>query len=62
MKYGQWGNEVYHNPMLPTDGSMGWDGTFRNQQAQSGVYSYVIQYQLPDGQTFNFQGDITLLR
>ena len=40
----------------------GWDGTFREQPAQVGVYAYVIIYAFDGGKTRTLHGDITLIR
>nr|WP_255552018.1 gliding motility-associated C-terminal domain-containing protein [Roseivirga sp. E12] len=39
--YSEWGGEVLFNT---DDITEGWDGTFRGQEVQSGVYSYVLSY------------------
>lgn len=39
--YSEWGGEVLYSS---NDIAEGWDGTFRGQDVQSGVYSYILSY------------------
>lgn len=40
----------------------GWDGTFRGQALNTGVYVYFAEIEFVDGQTEVFSGDVLLLR
>lgn len=58
--YNRWGNVLYDNESPET----GWDGSKRNNQKDlmpSGVYVYLIQYQVGE-QTETVKGNVTLIR
>jgi len=61
--YDRWGETVYENNNFNiNDESVGWDGTFRNEEMESGVYVWILEVQFEDGTTDNFQGSTTLIR
>ena len=39
-----------------------WDGFFKGQQANQGVYIYIIEVEFIDGVTLLYRGDVALLR
>ncbi len=55
--FNRWGQIVYDNEN-PTQG---WDGTFKNENAPSDVYVYMITIDLPSG-AISEKGDLTLMR
>lgn len=54
--FNRWGNIVFDDP------TQGWDGNFKNQPAQSGVYVWEVKIQFLDGVVEGFQGDVTLTK
>ena len=54
--FNRWGAIVFDDPNL------GWDGNFKNQPAQSGVYVWKAEIQFLDGVVEVYQGDVTLTR
>lgn len=56
--YNRWGQAVFET----TDPTKGWDGTFKGQAQNSGVYAYKLVYSLADGTSHLKNGNITLLR
>jgi len=40
----------------------GWDGSFRNQPMQPGVYVYYFEVLLADGSTLKYKGDVTIVK
>ncbi len=61
--YDRWGNNLYEERHLPVnDPGVGWDGTFRGQIMDPGVYVYVAEVELADGSTRLYKGDVTLVR
>lgn len=57
--YNRWGSIVYET----TDGTKGWDGSYKGQAADVGTYHYLIKLSmLVDGDTKIFKGDVTVLR
>jgi gliding motility-associated-like protein len=66
--FDRWGEQVAELQNIPPTlggaggGSLGWDGTFKNQPAASEVYVYIMIIQFADGTTETVKGDVTLLR
>jgi gliding motility-associated-like protein len=57
--YNRWGVQLYESR---TPGVF-WDGTFRGQAAEIGVYTYMVRYQFQDrAQTETRTGSFTLIR
>ncbi len=61
--YNRWGETMYTlNNFQPNEESLGWDGTHRGKEMDSGVYVYYAEVEFTDGFVDLFKGDITLLR
>ncbi|MBK7342024.1 MAG: gliding motility-associated C-terminal domain-containing protein [Saprospiraceae bacterium] len=61
--FDRWGNALYSRSDLPiNDPSAGWDGTFRDEVMDPGVYIYVVEVELIDGSVRLYKGDVTLTR
>lgn len=57
------GDQVFERlNFLPNAVNAGWDGTFRNQPLNSGVYVYFAEIEFVDGLTEVFSGDVLLRR
>jgi gliding motility-associated-like protein len=57
--YNKWGEKVFES----NDATLGWDGTYKSQNCQEGVYIYKVRGLGLDGITaFNIEGVVTLLR
>ena len=57
--YDRWGEEVYRT----TDPEhLGWDGTFRGKASTPDSYGWYLQVTCVDGQFFEKEGDVTLLK
>ncbi len=56
--YNRWGQEVFRT----TDPNIGWDGTLNGRQLPPDVYGWIIRTTCPDGQRYEAQGNVTLLR
>ena len=56
--YDRWGEQVYYtnNP------SVEWNGTYKSQQCNPGVYVYLIELRHRDGSVKKFSGDVGLIR
>lgn len=54
-RYGEMVFETY-------DQSIGWDGTFRNRDENSGVFQWVLEYNLANGNSGILKGNTTLIR
>lgn len=63
--YDRWGNLVYQGGNLELNSMTdGWDGTFKAQDLNPGVYAWIAQISFIDNPTvpLTYTGDITLLR
>jgi gliding motility-associated-like protein len=57
--YNRWGELLYESK----DVKAGWDGTFRGNPVQDGVYTYIMRYKTTeDMQWQNVGGVLTILR
>ena len=46
----------------PNDPSKGWDGHFRNEKMDPGVFAYVAEIEYVDGVVELIAGDVTLMK
>ena len=60
--FDRYGNQLWEkrNP-IPNDPAEGWDGRYRNQRLNPGVFVYVIEYRDSRGRNRVFSGDITII-
>ncbi|MEL7421949.1 MAG: choice-of-anchor L domain-containing protein, partial [Bacteroidota bacterium] len=59
----RWGELIYEEGgFMVNDPSTGWDGTFRDQNMNGGVYLWQVEALLPDGETTVVSGQATLIR
>jgi gliding motility-associated-like protein len=56
--FNRWGEEVFST----ISNKDGWDGTYKGQPQEVGVYYYLIRVVYPDGRERRFKGDVTLIR
>jgi gliding motility-associated-like protein len=61
--FDRWGEAVYdlYN-FQPNDPNIGWDGRFRNQPMNPGVYVWVLEVEFIDGVTEVYSGDVMVQR
>ena len=61
--FNRWGETVHEFFGIPAnDPTFGWDGKYRNQEMNPGVFAYVVKVKMVDGRTEIFTGDVTLKR
>ena len=60
--FSRWGEIVYSRSGVELDADTGWDGSFKGQNVESGVYVYVITYIDEFSKEKTVFGDLTLLR
>ncbi|MBK6949767.1 MAG: gliding motility-associated C-terminal domain-containing protein [Haliscomenobacter sp.] len=58
--FNRWGALVYEAPIVQETG--GWDGTFKGQAAPTGIYLFVAEIRLTNGDTQRISGDFLLMR
>ncbi|MEX0595482.1 MAG: T9SS type B sorting domain-containing protein, partial [Candidatus Paceibacterota bacterium] len=56
--YNRWGELLYQNEST----QIGWDGKFKGEKVQEGVYMYLIKYRNCYGRIKYLRGTFTLLR
>jgi gliding motility-associated-like protein len=56
--WNRWGQEVFRS----VDPLSGWDGRYKGQEAQTGVYAYIISYKNIYNETKLVKGNVTLTR
>ncbi|HZG01404.1 MAG TPA: gliding motility-associated C-terminal domain-containing protein, partial [Chitinophagales bacterium] len=56
--YNRWGQMLFETAKSET----GWNGTYKLQDCEIGVYVYVVSGTLPGGEPFFLKGNVTLLR
>lgn len=58
----RWGTVVFSREnFFPNDPTQGWDGLFKGQPIQTGVYVYVAELEMANGETVIVSGDVTLV-
>jgi gliding motility-associated-like protein len=61
--FDRWGNALYTQfDFAINDPSQGWNGSFRGQPMDPGVYIYVVEVVMSDGDLRQFHGEVTLLK
>ncbi|MCB0555143.1 MAG: choice-of-anchor L domain-containing protein [Phaeodactylibacter sp.] len=61
--YDRWGELLFEAPdFTPNDPNIGWDGTFRGEPVQAGVYLWHIGVEFSDRTREEFTGQTTLIR
>lgn len=58
MIYDRWGEKIFESQ----DQSIGWDGTYKDREADSGVYVYLLKVICLDEQEVELKGNVTLIR
>jgi gliding motility-associated-like protein len=63
MLFDRWGEQLYLNENFsPNDGTIGWDGIYKGQPMNPGVYVWVVEIEFIDGVVELYKGDVTLMR
>lgn len=56
--FNRWGLKVFNT----TDIMEGWDGTYKGNKSEFGVYVYLVRFKNSKGEYFELKGSVTLLR
>ncbi|MEM1319890.1 MAG: gliding motility-associated C-terminal domain-containing protein [Bacteroidota bacterium] len=60
--YNRWGALIFEGQNLPLNNEqMGWNGVFKGERMNSGVFTYYIIVEFIDSETVQYEGDISLL-
>ncbi len=63
--FDRWGNLMYEREKFQPNGndfSEGWDGRYKGDYVNPGVYVYVVEVKFLDGRVLLYRGDVTVLR
>jgi len=61
MVFDRWGNKMFETRnIVPNDPMLGWNGRYKGQLVNPGVYVYSFQLTFPDGTEEIIHGDITV--
>lgn len=60
--YDRWGELLYESTSAEEAVYMGWDGTYEGKKLTPQVFVYYLEGNYLDGETFFFQGNITLVK
>ena len=61
--YDRWGVEIFNRTdFIPNDETFGWDGTFKNEVLEPGVYFYYAVILFNDGSSSVIKGEFTIVR
>ena len=61
--YDRWGEQVFYHENFPHNVELeGWDGSFRSEKMQVGVFVYFAEILLESGEVVLEKGDVTLMR
>ncbi|MEM1320813.1 MAG: gliding motility-associated C-terminal domain-containing protein [Bacteroidota bacterium] len=61
--YSRWGELIYEaNDFEFNEHANWWDGTFKNEDIQTGVYLYYFKLNYQNGKILEYMGDVTVMR
>ena len=61
--FNRWGALVFEAQDIPlNEPTLGWDGTFKGKQAQTGVYAFYTYVEFIDGEVILYEGDLTIVK
>ncbi len=61
--FDRWGNAIHeYRDFLPNDPASGWNGTYKGEALNPGVFVYFAEILFKDGELEVFKGDVTLIR
>jgi len=60
--YDRWGELMWEARDFVADGTTGWDGTFRGEHMQPGVFAWICEVEDLDGGVKRLKGDVTLVK
>jgi CotH kinase protein/Lamin Tail Domain/Chitobiase/beta-hexosaminidase C-terminal domain/CHU_C Type IX secretion signal domain len=60
--FDRWGNKIFEQKDLPPNSPSNWDGTYRGQLVNPGVYVWSCSLETISGETVHMSGDFTIIR
>lgn len=61
--YDRWGESLFDiADFQPDDPAYSWDGRYRGQDLEPGVYAWVAEVEFVDGEVVRFVGDVTIVK
>jgi gliding motility-associated-like protein len=58
MVFNRWGEQIF----VTDSQEIGWDGTYKNVDAQSGIYMYIVNFSDSEGKQYQKAGTVQLMR
>lgn len=60
--FDKWGSPVFFREDFPPgEPQFGWNGTIMGKNAETGVYFVIVDFELTDGRSLRYNGDVTLI-
>lgn len=56
--FNRWGEQLFKT----NDPKAGWNGTYKNELVQSGVYIFTVEFIYSDGNRYSTKGNLTIIR
>ncbi len=61
--YNRWGEVIYMKEnFAASEPSNGWDGNYKGQPTEPGVYPYKIKVEFKSGELVDYKGTVTLIK
>ena len=61
--FDRWGNMVYaRSAFPPNDPAFGWDGQYKDKKMNDGVFAYILEAQLANGERQQVTGEVLLIQ
>lgn len=58
MIFNRWGEQLYKT----NDPKAGWNGTYKNEPVQNGIYIFTVEFMYADGNRYSTRGNVTVVR
>ena len=59
--FDRWGNQIFEaKDFAPNDATFAWNGKYKGEKVQAGIYLYRIEIEFTDGRSRQFSGDIAI--
>ena len=61
--YNRWGSLIFsRESFVLNDQTLGWDGTYKGQPVEEGIYIYYAEVEFVNGKIVQVQGDVSVLK
>lgn len=56
--FNRWGEQLFKS----NDPNTGWNGTYKNEPVQNGIYIFTVEFMYADGNRYSTKGNVTVVR